>query len=303
MKPDHDALADLLERDSIAGIAQTADVAAVLRSRRQTARALVAGWIAENEEAPAYSPWAVLDHEVRDAYFQLEILINRPDSIDQGDFGHCGPASVLAILFTYFPNKMASFSRDLITTGSAQLGKRLFAAPAAMLEATVQDLEIAIASAGAERPLVPQSLSWLLMAALQYEMSRDEDDVTGLQNGGAGDAMTKTLLKDSELVKNLASDRPLPFDLDHPVLAGKSDNALLEVLLTCNGAFLEGSESRLPAKTNHIIWLRKYAHVAPNVEMTYYTWGQSERRTYNERTFAAHASDIISFTIKIDAAN
>lgn len=303
MKPDYGALAALLENESIAGITQATAVAAALTSRRQAASDMVAGWIAERR-GPGYSPWAVLGHEEADVYEHLAFLVRVPQSIDQGDFGHCGPASLLAILFTYFPNMMARFAKDLIMSGAGQLGSTSLQAPNVMLGVTVDDLAIAVPTEGTRRPLVPQPLDWMLMATLQYGMSKDEDDETGLQRGGATAGMVESLLTQADLVKDFDTERPLVFDLDEPILVGKKDRPLREILLTCDAAFLEGSGSKLSSNSvNHVIWLKNYAHRPPNVDLTYYTWGAFESRRYAGRTFSSHASEIISFTMKIDAAD
>lgn len=303
MRPDFEALAALIEQESLLSVAKAEDVRSVLDARRRDALALVHGWIAE-QTGLGFSPWAVLDNEEGDAYRRLFLLVTAPPTIDQGDFGHCGPAAILVILFTYFPNTMARFAKSLITTGAGQIGSAQIEATAEMLGVTQDDLEIVVPSDGTRPPILPQPLDWMLMAVLKFAMSNDEKDLTGLQQGGASETMVKNLLTNAGVVKDFASERPLLPLADNSVLVGKKDHPLQEILLTCDGAFLEGSGSKVfEVAANHVIWVKDYAHVAPDVEMTYYTWGALETRKYSARTFSRHASTIISFTMKIDAAD
>lgn len=302
MRPDFKALAELFAKEGLADVRDADGVAGIQAARREEASRMVAGWIADRR-APTSVPWAILDFEDTDAFEELATIVRLPGSLDQQDLGHCGPAAILVILFTYFPNLMARFAKELILTGAGRLGSLYIEAPGPMRAVTREDLRSVAPSKPEREPLLPTPLTWMMLVAVLFAMTNNADDVDGLGDGSLL-SQVEPLLTSTGLATDFVVESSFGFNLDHPLLVTKKDHSLREILLGCNGGFLDGS-SDVPTAIfgNHVIWLKNYDHVPPLVNVDYYTWGSMANRSYRSSIFKSSATDFVSFTIDIGAAS
>jgi hypothetical protein len=311
MNPIFLQLAALLEGQNPAQVLELSQKQETLAERKRAALARVDEYILQAEAEYNDTPWRILDApEGNDhptgsrakALKAIRALIERPTSLNQHLFDHCGVAAMGAILFTYFPGTSLDFFNNLLQSGAASLGPVQVAAPPEMMEVTYDDIQVALGK------MTPDfdAVHWILLATLHYASSRAEMDRSGLSSGNLHPRKLQEFMAYTRLFYNVDL-RPHtlgkvmdPGDVD---IVTKSEHPLREVILFCDGTFLMELDNPLKASSmNHAIWLMNYSAFGTTVTLEYFTWGtHSAGRVYMKSRFEACCYGVLAFDIDLNA--
>ncbi len=210
----------------------------------------------------------------------LTMLVNTPDSINQGVFGFCGPAAFFNVWFMRDPLAATNFAIRLFNNGSAMIGPREVV-PGHFLhgddirQSDYSAIEKTVTAKG--NMMLPHA-EWMIMGAYQdtnnswftgdFEGYPDEKDQLGVSVSD-----TAAWLNATDLFSSVRDETTVP-PCAAAHLKSLVPTANREILLLITAHLINGANKKTPNANHYVILRSAVTETSPdNYTFKVWTWG------------------------------